>query len=72
MTSYYCDPFWHDGDKTVVAKFLILPTPIDRHLSLNGYASCELHAGPALSVMLEKVKKVTVHVVNSVPPADRV
>jgi hypothetical protein len=59
-TSYFCDPFWHDGDKTVKARFLILPTPMERHLSLNGYACCEMHAGPALRFMLEKVKIVTV------------
>jgi hypothetical protein len=64
MASYYCDPMWHDGNQKVEARFLILPLPEHRSIFINGYATCELHAGQALRIMLEKLKKVTVHEVN--------
>jgi hypothetical protein len=63
MANYYCDPTWHDGSTTVKAKFLIMPSPRERHL--GGFATCETHAGAALSVMLFKTKTVTVHEVSN-------
>jgi hypothetical protein len=64
VTSFFCDPAWHDGSTKVEAKFLIQPIPEERMFYLNGYATCEIHAGRALSIMLEKLKSVTVREVN--------
>jgi hypothetical protein len=63
-TLHFCDPAWHDGDTTIKAKFFIQPIPEERMFYLNGYATCELHAGRALRIMLEKLKTVIVREVN--------
>jgi hypothetical protein len=64
MISHFCDPAWHNGDKTVKANFMITPGADQRGTSLLGYATCELHVGQALRIMLEKLKTVTVREVN--------
>jgi hypothetical protein len=64
MAGYFCDPAWHNGMTDFTAVFLILPIPEERMFHTKAYATCELHAGRALRIMLEDLKTVTVHEVN--------
>jgi hypothetical protein len=63
-TLHFCDPAWHDKRTDVPADYLIQPMPEDREVFLNGYATCRYHLDVALSIMLERLGKVSVRRVN--------
>lgn len=64
MTSYFCDPDWHNKSTKIPADYLIMPMPEDRAIFLNGYATCRQHLPEALAIMLERLGTVSVRRVN--------